>query len=157
MSDTRSGTGTRAILPWAAALYRPLEPIAWPAVRVITGLNLVPHSAQKLFGALGGSGLEATAAGFAKMGYTPGVLWATLVACTEFFGGILIAIGLLTRPAAVAATIFLATAVVQHMANGFFVGNGGYEYALMWAVLAAAIAVRGGGGLSIDRAIGREF
>jgi putative oxidoreductase len=157
MSDTSSGTDTRPILPWAAAIYRPLDPYAWPAIRVITGLNLVPHGAQKLFGAFGGGGLEATAAGFAKMGYAPGALWATLVGCTEFFGGILIVLGLLTRPAAVAATIFLATAVTFHMRNGFFVGNGGYEYALMWAVLAAAIAVRGGGGLSVDRAIGRDF
>ncbi|MGE0651952.1 MAG: DoxX family protein [Alphaproteobacteria bacterium] len=157
MSDNSSDSSTKPILTWAAALYRPLEPLAWPAIRVITGLNLIPHGAQKLFGAFGGSGLEATAAGFEKMGYTPGAFWATMVACTEVFGGILIAIGLLTRPAAVAATIFLATAVTFHMGNGFFVGKGGYEYALMWAVLAAAIAVRGGGRFSVDRAIGREF
>lgn len=147
----------RPICPRLAGLYRPLEPYAWPLVRVIAGLNLIPHGAQKLFGAFGGGGLEATAQGFAKMGYEPGLLWATLVALTEFAGGVLIALGLLTRPAAAVAFIFLATAVMHHLGNGFFWSSGGYEYPLMWAVACLAIAIRGGGRLSLDRAIGREF
>lgn len=140
-----------------AGLYRPLQPLAWPMVRIIAGINLVPHGAQKLFGAFGGKGLAATADGFAAMGYTPGLFWAGAVGSTEFVGGLLIALGLLTRPAAVAAAIFLATAVVHHLGNGFFWPERGYEYALMWSVLCIAIALRGGGRFSIDRAIGKEF
>lgn len=147
----------KPICPRVAAIYRPFEPYAWPLVRVIAGLNLMPHGAGKLFGMFGGNGLDATAAGFAKMGYEPGLLWATLVALTEFVGGFLIAVGLLTRPAAAAATVFLATAVVHHMGKGFFWNQGGYEYPLLWAVVCLAFAIRGGGRCSVDRAIGREI
>jgi len=119
---------------------------------------LIPHGAQKLFGWFGGSGLEATTAGFAKMGYEPAWLVGPLVAGTEFLGGILIAIGFLTRPVALAAAILLLVAAMDvHLANGFFWGKGGYEYPLLWAVLCAAITVRGGGVLSVDRALGKEF
>ena len=44
-----------------------------------------------------------------------------------------------------------------HLPNGFFWTKGGYEYPLLWAILCAAIAVRGGGALSVDRALGKEF
>ena len=64
----------------------------------------------------------------------------------------------MTRPAALAATILLLVAAIEvHLANGFFVIKGGFEYALLWAVLCAAITVRGGGPLSVDRALGKEF
>ena len=83
---------------------------------------------------------------------------SVLVGATEFFGGLLIAVGFLTRPAAVAATILLAVAVFKvHMPNGFFNMNGGYEYAMLWGFITLAVAFRGGGALSVDRAIGREF
>ncbi|HSO41828.1 MAG TPA: hypothetical protein VLR47_03125 [Rhodospirillales bacterium] len=51
----------RLILPFLGPLYRRLAPIAWPVVRVVAGLNLMPHGAQKLFGWFGGKGMEATA------------------------------------------------------------------------------------------------
>ncbi len=77
---------------------------------------------------------------------------------TEFFGGLLLAIGLLTRPAAVGVVIVMAVAVFAvHLPNGFFWGAGGYEYPLLWGLLALAIAFRGGAEMSLDRMIGREF
>jgi putative oxidoreductase len=146
------------LIPALARLYRPLDRFAWGALRFAAGAWLVPHGAQKLFGWFGGHGLEATSAGFAKMGFEPGWLVGPLVGGTEFFGGILIAIGLLTRPAALAAVILLLVAAIEvHLANGFFWGNRGYEYPLLWAVLCATITVRGGGPLSVDRALGKEF
>ena len=52
----------------------------------------------------------------------------------------------------------VAVAVFKvHLANGFFWSNGGYEYPLLWGLIALALAFRGGGELSIDRALGREF
>ena len=69
----------KLILPFLGPVYRGLAPIAWPLVRVVAGLNLVPHGAQKLFGWFGGKGLEATTQGFAQMGYEPAVLWVWLV------------------------------------------------------------------------------
>lgn len=149
----------RPIIPALAPLYRGLSYLSYPMIRFFAGLFLMPHGAQKLFGWFGGPGLDATAEGFAThLGLEPGMFFAVLVGGTEFFGGLLIAVGFLTRPAAVAATILLAMAVVKvHLANGFFNTNGGFEYALLWGLIALAVAFRGGGALSVDRAIGREF
>lgn len=169
MSGAASGTASqrlkpmdrydneKLILPFLGPLYRGLAPIAWPLVRVVAGLNLVPHGAQKLFGWFGGKGLEATTQGFAQMGYDPAALWVWLVALTEVVGGLLLALGLFTRPAAVAIAIFLYVAVAHHLPNGFFWSQGGYEYPLLWGTVALAFAIRGGGAFSVDRAFGRSF
>ncbi len=156
MSETNSGV--QPFCPRLASLYRPFEHFSWPLIRFAAGVFLIPHGAQKLFGWFGGRGLDATIAGFGKMGYEPGWLTGPLVAGTEFFGGILIAIGLFTRPAAVAAMILLFVAAMDiHLPNGFFWVKGGYEYPLLWSILCAAIAIRGAGRLSMDSAIGKEF
>jgi putative oxidoreductase len=152
-----NGSGPRPLIPILSRLYRPFMPLAWPLVRFATGLFLVPHGAQKLFGWFGGGGLKGTSAAFAKMGFEPAGVMAPLVGGIEFFGGLLIALGFLTRPAAFAAAVVLAVAVTVHLPNGFFAGKGGYEFAMLWTILCAAFAVRGGGQFSIDRAIGREF
>ena len=152
-------TQTRLIIPALAPLYGALSRLSYPMIRFFAGLFLVPHGAQKLFGWFGGGGLNATAEGFAtRLGLEPGMFFAVLVGGTEFFGGLLLAVGFLTRPAAVAATILLAVAAFMvHLPNGFFNTNGGYEYPLLWGIITLAIAFRGGGELSVDRAIGREF
>jgi putative oxidoreductase len=148
----------RLIVPFVAPIYDALWNAAYPIVRVTTGLFLIPHGAQKLFGAFGGPGLEATAGGFSKMGLEPGYLLALLAGGTEFFGGILLVLGLLTRVAAAGALILLLVAVFHvHLQNGFFLSNGGYEYALFWALMALVVFVRGGGPCSIDRKLGKEF
>jgi putative oxidoreductase len=111
-----------------------------------------------LFGWFGGGGLEGLAGWFAKVGFEPAMALAILVGATEFFGGLLIAIGLFTRPAAAAAFILLAVATFRvHMPNGFFSTNGGYEYAMLWGFLMLAIMFRGGGALSLDARLGREL
>ncbi len=151
-------TPTQLYVPAMAGIYRRLEGWAYPLVRIVTGLWLVPHGSQKLFAWFGGGGIGGTAGYFAKIGLEPALPLAYLVGTTEFFGGLLIAVGLWTRPAAAAACILLGVAVFKvHMANGFFVINGGYEYAMMWALLAFAVIFRGGGRGSVDQAIGREF
>ena len=156
MAETISGA--QPLCPRLAKLYRPLEHFSWPLIRFAAGLFLVPHGAQKLFGWFGGRGLDATIAGFTKMGYEPGWLVGPLVAGTEFFGGILIAIGLFTRPAALAAMVLLLVAAMDvHLPNGFFWIKGGYEYPLLWAILCAAITIRGAGRMSLDSALGKEW
>lgn len=158
-AQNSSSGGPRLIIPALAPLYAGLARLSWPLVRVSTGLILMPHGAQKLFGWFGGGGLAATARGFeANLGLAPGLLWAGLAGATEFFGGLLLALGLLTRPAALGVVVIMAVAVfLVHLPNGFFWGQGGYEYPLLWGLIALAIALRGGGELSLDRAIGREF
>jgi putative oxidoreductase len=127
-------------------------------VRFFAGLILVPHGAQKLFGAFGGGGLDGTAGFFAKIGLEPSMILATWVGFFEFFGGIAIAIGLLTRPVAlVVAVQLLVAAFYVHLASGYFWTGRGYEFPLLWAIIMIAIAIRGGGDKSIDKMLGKEF
>ncbi|MGB8273757.1 MAG: DoxX family protein [Alphaproteobacteria bacterium] len=144
----------RLVFPFMAPVYCLGSCIAWPLVRFFAGINLVPHGYTKLFG----GGMEQTIAHFAAGGLHPAPFLAYLVACTEFFGGLMIAFGLLTRFAAAAATIFLAVAIIHvHFANGFFAMGGGYEYPLLWGVVTFAIFLKGGGPFSIDARIGKEL
>ncbi len=152
------GSSTRLFVPALGGFYDAVSGLGYPLIRFFTGLILMPHGAGKLFGWFGGRGIEGTAAGFAKMGLEPALPLATLVGMTEFFGGLFLAIGLLTRPAALGMIAIMAVAVFQvHLKNGFFWFNGGYEYPLLWGIIGIAILFRGGGALSVDRKIGREF
>jgi putative oxidoreductase len=147
-------SATRLIIPALGPLYERLAPLSYPLIRFVTGATLVPHGAQKLFG----GDLAGMAQGFSAMGLEPALPLVYLVMITEFFGGICIALGFLTRPVAVAVVIFMAVAVTKvHWPHGYFWTNGGFEYPLLWGLVALAIAFRGGGALSVDRAIGREF
>lgn len=148
---------TRLVIPAVGGLYEAVSGLWYPWIRFFSGLFLVPHGAQKLFGWFGGN-IEEMAGFLTQIGLEPALPLAYLVGVTEFFGGLFIAIGLLTRPAAVAATVLLLVAVFQvHLGNGYFWDKGGYEYPLLWAILMIGICFRGGGELSVDRAIGKEF
>ncbi|SEO73771.1 DoxX family protein [Aquisalimonas asiatica] len=132
--------------------------LAYPLVRVTTGLLLIPHGAQKLFGWFGGHGLTGTGAYFGEtLGMEPGILFALLAGLVEFFGGLALVLGILTRPAALAVAVLLAVALSVHLPYGFFWTEGGVEYPLMWLVLAIAVLLRGGGEFSVDRRIGLRF
>ena len=148
----------RPIIPALAPLYDKATPIFETLLRVVVGGFLIPHGAQKLFGAFGGYGIEGTGKFMESLGFAPGFLFAGLVGGVEFFGGILLAIGLLTRPVAVAVTIVLAVAALSvHLSKGFFAGQGGIEFAALWTFAAAYFAFRGAGPYSVDAKIGREF
>ncbi|MPY72116.1 MAG: DoxX family membrane protein [Alphaproteobacteria bacterium] len=149
---------TRPFFPALVGLENALRPLGAPLIRIVAGLMLMPHGAQKLFGAFGGGGLSGTAEGFGRIGIEPALPMAALAGGVEFFGGLMLAIGLFTRPAAVAVGIVMLVAVFKvHWANGFFASAGGFEYALLWGVVAAGFAMRGGGRYSVDAAIGREI
>lgn len=133
--------------------------LSWTIVRIATGLMLIPHGAQKLFGWFGGGGLTGTAQYFEQtLNLHPGLLFATLAGLTEFGGGLFLVLGLLTRLSALAVVAMMAVAVVAvHLPNGFFWTNGGFEYPLLWGLIALAIVIRGGGQHSLDRAIGWRY
>jgi putative oxidoreductase len=145
----------RYYVPALGSVWTSLEWLAWPLVRIVTGALLIPHGLQK-FG-MGGS-LSGTAQFFGKMGLEPAWGLALYIALLEVVGGILLVIGLFTRPVALLLAGFMAVATFYvHMANGFFWTNRGFEYPLMWLVLAVAVLIRGGGELSVDRRLAREF
>jgi putative oxidoreductase len=154
MSDL-SLSGAKPLIPAFAPVQRALAPLVEPVLRVATGLLLVPHGAQKLFGAFGGYGLEATGQWFQSIGYPASA--ALAVGLIEFVGGLALAAGLLTRVAAGFIAGFLFVAVLQHSGAGFFWNEGGFEYPLLWGLLALGFVIRGGGKYSVDHAIGREI
>ncbi|QKT02987.1 DoxX family protein [Ectothiorhodospiraceae bacterium 2226] len=135
-----------------------LAALAWPMVRIVTGLLLIPHGAQKLFGWFGGHGLAGTAQFFeTALNMSPGLLWAGLAGAVEVFGGIALVLGLFTRTAALAVAVLMAVAITVHLPQGFFWNAGGFEYPLMWGVLALALVLRGGGPYSLDARLGLRF
>jgi len=150
-------TSVKPIIPAISAFTNALQPIAEPALRVVAGAFLLPHGAQKLFGWFGGYGIEATGQFFATKLGLPASL-ALVAGLIEFFGGLMLAFGLLTRVSAALVFGLMAVAILAvHLSAGFFATSGGFEYPAMWAALAAYFVVRGGGRYSIDAAIGREI
>lgn len=120
------------------------------ALRLALGLVMTGHGAQKLFGWFGGYGLEGTAGFFAeKLGLTPGLFWASLAAGGEFFGGLLLILGLATRLAAANTAVIMLVAIVTVHPNAFFLPTG-MEFALSLLAMSIALIISGGGALSAD-------
>lgn len=120
-------------------------------VRLGAGVIFTAHGAQKLFGWFGGYGLEGTAGWMDSIGLSPGMVMAFLAGAAEFFGGIALVLGLLTRPAAFALSIAMLVAIFAvHFQNGLFMSNNGYEFGL--ALLAASVSLlfSGAGKASVD-------
>jgi putative oxidoreductase len=123
-------------------------------IRVVFGLTMAAHGAQKLFGWFGGPGLEGTAGMLGKLRFRLAGPMAVLVALTEL-SGLLFAVGLVTPLAALGiATVMLTAIATVHWKNGFFAGDGGYELNLCILAAAVGIAATGPGRFSVDRLIG---
>src|SRR6266487_1599803 len=146
--DTQQTHAPQTMVPALRALYEPLAPYAYALMRFCVGATIVPHGYTKLF-----QGTVAPAAGMiAKLGLEPAVAWA------YFFGGILLAVGLLTRLAAAMLVVEFAVIVFAvKFAIGFFAFKGGFELELLLGLLCLAICFKGGGRLSVDHAIGKEL
>lgn len=124
------------------------------ALRLPVGIIFMAHGAQKLFGWFGGYGLDGTGQWMASIGLEPGYLMALLAGSGEFFGGLAILLGLLTRPAAAVTAFTMAVAIVTvHLGNGLFMANDGYEFGLALLSASVALVALGGGGWSLDRAL----
>jgi putative oxidoreductase len=150
--------GTRLYFPALGRYYDAAQEYAEPLLRITLGGILIPHGMQKLFGAFGGMGLTANAQLFDRLGYHPGMFWGTLVGLTELIGGILLVIGLFTRAAALAVTIFMLNAVYfTSKTGGFFWTNRGSEFSLLILAVAVFLLIRGGGAWSVDQKLGREL
>jgi putative oxidoreductase len=152
-----SPSPAKPLIPGFGALEQTLSPFAEPLVRVAAGLMLLPHGAQKLFGWFGGYGVDATGQFFAaKLGLPAS--FALLAGLIEVFGGLALAAGFLTRAAAALVFGLMAVAIIWvHLPVGYFWMTGGFEYPLMWSVVALAFVIRGGGAYSVDALIGREI
>jgi putative oxidoreductase len=125
-------------------------------VRVALGAVMIPHGAQKAFGAFGGPGLDATMRSFAELGI-PYALGLCAIAA-ELLGGVALVLGLLTRVAAFGIGTVMVVAVWQvHLRNGFFMNwtgqqaGEGYEYHVLATSMALALVLGGAGAPSVDR------
>ncbi len=102
-------------------------------LRIVTGLTLMSHGSQKLFGMFGGAGLNGMAQWFESIGLTPGYLPASVV---------------------VGFTMIVAIFSV-HIGNGFFITDNGYEYALTLLMISVALLIDGAGKFSLDGKLSR--
>jgi putative oxidoreductase len=124
-------------------------------LRVVVGLTLAAHGAQKLFGWWGGPGMKGWTQMVSKLRIRPAAPWAWVAALSEFGGGLLVAFGLLSPlgSLAVAGAMLVAIATV-HWPNGFWSTKRGYEFNLTLIGSVAALALTGPGTYSLDQALG---
>lgn len=120
-------------------------------LRVVAGLTIASHGAQKAFGWFGGSGWAKTMAGYQGRGLKPGWLWAALAAAGELGGGLALASGFLTPLGAAGMLGAMVMAIFMvHWRNGFFNSNRGIEFPLLMLASAVTIGIAGPGAYSID-------
>ena len=119
--------------------------------RLILGLGIGAHGAQKLFGWFGGFGPKATGQAFESLGFRPGVLFAVTAGLGEFVGGLLTALGLLNPIGPALLVAVMLTAIISvHWKNGFFATSNGLEFPLMNIGGIIALAFAGPGPLSLE-------
>lgn len=127
-------------------------------LRVVVGALFAGHGSQKLFGWFRGHGLKGTAAFFENLGLAPGLPLAALAGLAELVGGLLLAFGLFVPVAALLLIGVMTTAIVAlHWKNGVWNQEGGFEFPLVLATVAFAIAAIGPGTLSLDNLFGIDW
>lgn len=128
------------------------------ALRIPVGIIFIAHGAQKLFGWFGGYGLEGTGGWMDSIGLGPGFLMALLAGSAEFFGGLFILLGLLTRPAAATLAFTMLVAIFAvHFQNGLFMSNNGYEFGLALLAASTSLIFSGAGQVALDNLIHKKL
>jgi putative oxidoreductase len=130
-------------------------------LRLVLGIVFFAHGAQEFLGWFGGFGFHRTMGAFAHLGIP--APWAFLAMSAEFFGGIGLILGFLSRIAALGITVTMIVAVLHvNLRNGFFMNwfgkqkGEGIEFHLLVIALALAILIKGAGALSLDRLISQK-
>src|SRR5437016_6291766 len=133
--------------------------IATAILRLVLGVVFFAHGAQKMLGWFGGYGFSGTMGFFTGTMHIPTPL-AFLAIAAEFFGGLGLILGFLTRIAAFGITVNMVVAIATvHGAFGFFMNwsgaqkGEGFEYHLLVLALTAFLMIRGAGAFSVDRAL----
>jgi putative oxidoreductase len=128
-------------------------------IRLVMGVIFFAHGAQKMLGWFGGFGFSGTMGFFTGAMHIPATL-AFLAIAAEFFGGLGLILGFLTRIAAFGIAVNMVVAIgMVHAAFGFFMNwsgtqkGEGFEYHLLALAITAFLMIRGAGAFSIDRAI----
>lgn len=131
-------------------------------LRVMLGIVIFPHGAQKVLGWFGGGGFEATLNGMTTGMGLPAVV-VILVMLIEFVGSLMLIFGIYTRVAALCTFfLFIGIIAIAHWGNGFFMNwsgekaGEGYEYHLLVLGMSLALVSLGSGRWSVDRALARK-
>ena len=124
-------------------------------IRLALGLTLMAHGSQKVLGSFGGPGLSNWTAGNAPLGLRPAGLWLGAAAFSEFLGGVLVLLGLLTRVGAFFIAMTMLVAIIGVHWPNFFASNRGFEFPLTLLAMALALLIAGGGRASIDEMLSR--
>ena len=134
--------------------------VSFTILRVVLGVVFFAHGAQKMLGWFGGFGFHGSMGFFTHMGIPAPV--AFLIICIEFFGGLGLIVGLLTRIAALGiAGDMIGAIFLVHLENGFFMNwmgtqkGEGIENHLLALAIAAALLLRGAGAFSLDGALSK--
>jgi putative oxidoreductase len=123
-------------------------------LRIVVGVLMAGHGAQKLFGWFGGHGLAGTAGMMDAVGLRPARAMAVTAGLAELVGGLLFATGLLTPLAAALIIAVMGAAIASvHWRAGLWTTQGGYEYNLVLISAAFAVTAIGPGKWSLDHAL----
>jgi putative oxidoreductase len=123
--------------------------------RIVIGLLMAAHGAQKLFGWFGGYGLHATGEFMVQLGFPKGTPFAAAAGLGEFTGGLLVALGFLgpVGPALI-ISVMLVAMITVHWQNGVFATKNGVELPLVYAMTGIVFALAGYGQYSLDAVVG---
>jgi putative oxidoreductase len=120
-------------------------------VRLVFGLLMAAHGAQKLFGWFGGYGLTGTGQFFESLGFRPGRFFAALASGAEVLSGLLVALGLFGPfGPAIMLSVMIVGAITVHWDHGLFSQNSGIEVPLLYGTVATGLALIGYGRYSAD-------
>ena len=142
-------TRPRLLVPAMGPVYSRLDTWAETILRLAAGVALLAHGFPKILDPMGAVGMVES------IGFYPGFIWAPALAAAEFFGGPLLLLGFLTRPAAFAALIVLLVTVWFHWVQ-LGEGYAGAELSILWSAILFLFVIRGGNRHSLDALIGRQ-
>ena len=140
-------------------IIQTLDDVGPTIIRVMLGIAIFPHGAQKLFGWFGGRGFEATMAGFTEGRGIPAV-FVLLLMMAEVFGSLGLIVGFLTRIASFGVTtVMVFVIILNNGRNGFFMnwfgqlpaGNEGFQFQLLAIAMGVMLLIKGAGAFSLDR------
>lgn len=143
----------RLYVPAAAGFYETFGPLGHTLMRVALGAILIPHGFGKIFG----HDAVHVAKHFVDFGWPFPLAWAYFIGALEFFGGILLVLGLFTRAIALAYTIEMAVISFAVLAPHWGWTHHGMEYALFMGLIAFAIFLSGPGPYALDNRMSKEF
>jgi putative oxidoreductase len=144
---------SRLYVPALAGIYDGLADLAYPFLRIAFGAWYIPHGWAKIID----GGVTGTAGFMTKLGFPIPEVLAYYIGFLELVGGALLVLGLLTRLVAIQFVGFMFVAAFFVNTASWWWTKEGTEMPLLLLVLALVIFVRGGGNLSVDKSMSKEF